>query len=218
MSDYVLRVAIIIRRLLKLTNKNTSMIYRAVSQVKTTIPRTACRQTYFGFTRPRTIARAIRSTAGVAIAAAALYVAEAAGAGVDSVELGTASAPGDAAAAIGAQAAASGNSSLAVGSQSNAQNDGAIRATNRYTDDQIRSARRDSYGGAASALAIAGLPQAVLPGHGMVAMAGGTYGGQSALAISGSQLSDTGKWIYKVQGSTDSRRQFGASIGAGMHW
>ncbi|MBB5443570.1 autotransporter adhesin [Paraburkholderia sp. WSM4177] len=51
----------------------------------------------------------------------------------------------------------------------------------------------------------------------MVAMTGGT-GGQSALAISVSQLSDTGKWIYKVQGSTDSRRQFGASIGEGMHW
>jgi autotransporter adhesin len=95
---------------------------------------------------------------------------------------------------------------------------GAISAANRYTDDQIRSARRDSYGGTASALAMAGLPQAVLPGHGMVAMAGGTYGGQSALAISVSQLSDTGRWIYKVQGSTDSRGQFGASLGAGMHW
>jgi autotransporter adhesin len=95
---------------------------------------------------------------------------------------------------------------------------GAISAANRYTDDQIRSARRVSYGGTASALAMAGLPQAVLPGHGMVAMAGGTYGGQSALAISVSQLSDTGRWIYKVQGSTDSRGQFGASLGAGMHW
>ncbi|KXU86287.1 hypothetical protein CI15_17610 [Paraburkholderia monticola] len=193
------------------------MIYRAVSQVKTTIPRTACRQTHFGSTRPRRIARAVRSTAGVAIAAA-LYVAEAAGAGVDSVELGTASAPGDAAVAIGAQATASGNSSLAIGSQANAQIEGAISAANRYTDDQIRSARRDSYGGAASALAMAGLPQAVLPGHGMVAMAGSTDGGQSALAISVSQLSDTGKWIYKVPGSTGSRGQFGASIGAGMHW
>jgi autotransporter adhesin len=95
---------------------------------------------------------------------------------------------------------------------------GAISAANRYTDDQIRSARRDSYGGTASALAMAGLPQAVLPGHGMVAMAGGTYGGQSALAISVSQLSDTGRWIYKVQGSTDSRGQVGASVGAGIHW
>jgi autotransporter adhesin len=95
---------------------------------------------------------------------------------------------------------------------------GAVGEARSYTDDQIRSARRDSYGGTASALAMAGLPQAVLPGHGMVAMAGGTYGGQSALAIGVSQLSETGKWVYKLQGSTDSRGQFGASLGAGMHW
>ncbi|MFP3568792.1 YadA-like family protein [Paraburkholderia sp. SIMBA_030] len=95
---------------------------------------------------------------------------------------------------------------------------GAVGQARRYTDDQIRSARRDSYGGTASALAAAGLPQAVLPGHGMVAIAGGTYGGQSAMAVGVSQLSETGKWVYKVQGTTDSRGQFGASVGAGMHW
>ncbi|HYS64370.1 MAG TPA: YadA family autotransporter adhesin, partial [Paraburkholderia sp.] len=95
---------------------------------------------------------------------------------------------------------------------------GAVSQANSYTDDQIRSARRDGYGGTASAMAMAGLPQAVLPGRGMVAMAGGTYAGQSALAIGVSQLSETGKWVYKVQGTTDSRGQFGASVGAGMHW
>ena len=95
---------------------------------------------------------------------------------------------------------------------------GAVGQANSYTDDQIRSARRDAYGGTATALAAAGLPQAVLPGRGMVAMAGGTYGGQSAIAIGVSQLSETGKWVYKVQGTTDSRGQFGASVGAGMHW
>jgi autotransporter adhesin len=96
--------------------------------------------------------------------------------------------------------------------------DGAVSQANRYTDDQIRTVRRDGYGGTASALAMAGLPQAILPGRGMIAMAGGTYGGQSALAIGVSQLSDTGKWAYKLQGTTDSRGQFGASIGAGVHW
>jgi trimeric autotransporter adhesin len=86
--------------------------------------------------------------------------------------------------------------------------------------DRIRAlhAGRDAYGGTASALAVAGLPQTVLPGRGMIAMAGGTYGGQSAVAIGVSQLSETGKWVYKVQGTSDSRGQFGASLGAGMHW
>nr|WP_246290932.1 YadA-like family protein [Paraburkholderia fynbosensis] len=95
---------------------------------------------------------------------------------------------------------------------------GALSQANRYTDDQIRSARRDGYGGTAAALAIAGLPQAVIPGRGMFAMAGGTYGGQSALAIGMSQLSEKGTWAYKLQASTDSRGEFGASIGAGVHW
>jgi len=94
----------------------------------------------------------------------------------------------------------------------------AVDQANRYTDDQIRSARRDGYGGTATALAMAGLPQAVLPGRGMIAMAGGMYAGQSALALGVSQLSDTGTWVYKVQGSADSRGQFGASVGAGVHW
>lgn len=87
-----------------------------------------------------------------------------------------------------------------------------------YTDDQVRSARKDSYGGAAAAIAMAGLPQAVLPGHGMVALAAGTYGGQSAMALGVSQLSDSGKWAYKLQGTASTRGELGASIGAGMHF
>ena len=39
-----------------------------------------------------------------------------------------------------------------------------------------------------------------------------------AVALGVSQLSETGKWVYKVQGTSDSRGQFGASVGAGMHW
>nr|WKF56491.1 Autotransporter adhesin EhaG [Paraburkholderia busanensis] len=95
---------------------------------------------------------------------------------------------------------------------------GAVGEAQRYTNDQIRSARRDAYGGTAAAFAVAALPQAVLPGRGMMAVAGGTYGGQSALAIGVSQLSVNGKWAYRMQGTTDSRGQLGAALGAGMHW
>jgi trimeric autotransporter adhesin len=65
---------------------------------------------------------------------------------------------------------------------------------------------------------VAGLPQAVLPGRGMVAIGGGTYGGQSAVAIGVSQLSDNGIWAYKLTGTTSTRGNFGVSLGAGMHW
>jgi trimeric autotransporter adhesin len=95
---------------------------------------------------------------------------------------------------------------------------GALGQAKAYTDDQVRSARKDSYGGAAAAIAMAGLPQAVLPGRGMVAMSAGTYGGQSAMAVGLSQLSETGKWAYKLQGTASTRGEFGGSVGAGMHW
>ncbi|WP_346778439.1 YadA-like family protein [Paraburkholderia sp. Tr-20389] len=94
----------------------------------------------------------------------------------------------------------------------------AVGEAKTYTDDQVRSARKDSYGGAAAAIAMAGLPQAVLPGRGMVALAAGTYGGQSAMALGVSQLSDSGKWAFKLQGTASTRGELGASIGAGMHW
>ncbi|MNT77217.1 hypothetical protein D3C72_2163090 [compost metagenome] len=67
-------------------------------------------------------------------------------------------------------------------------------------------------------MALAGLPQSVLPGKGMVAMAGSTYGGASALALGVSKLSDSGKWVYKGSVTTNTRGNVGATIGAGFHW
>lgn len=93
-----------------------------------------------------------------------------------------------------------------------------LKSANDYTDSKSEGARRDAYAGTASALAVAGLPQAVLPGRGMVALGGGTYGGQSAVAVGISQLSENGIWAYKVSGTTSTRGNFGVSVGAGMHW
>jgi autotransporter adhesin len=93
-----------------------------------------------------------------------------------------------------------------------------LKSANDYTDSKTEGTRRDAYAGTASALAVAGLPQAVLPGRGMVAIGGGTYGGQSAVAVGVSQLSENGIWAYKVSGTTSTRGQFGVSVGAGMHW
>jgi trimeric autotransporter adhesin len=93
-----------------------------------------------------------------------------------------------------------------------------LKQANDYTDSKTEGTRRDADAGTASALAVAGLPQAVLPGRGMVALGGGTYGGQSAVAIGVSQLSENGIWAYKVSGTTSTRGNFGVSVGAGMHW
>ncbi|WP_200822241.1 YadA family autotransporter adhesin [Caballeronia terrestris] len=93
-----------------------------------------------------------------------------------------------------------------------------LKQANDYANSKAESTRRDAYAGTAAALAVAGLPQAVLPGRGMVAIGGGTYGGQSAVALGVSQLSDNGIWAYKVTGTTSTRGEFGVSLGAGMHW
>lgn len=72
--------------------------------------------------------------------------------------------------------------------------------------------------GIAGANAAAGLPQAYIPGKSMVAVAAGTYKGQNAIALGMSRISDNGKVIIKLTGNTNSRGDFGASIGAGYQW
>ena len=99
---------------------------------------------------------------------------------------------------------------------------GAIAAINQNTANNFNQIRgdlrkmdRDLRGGIAGALATAGLPQAFRPGKSMVAAAASTYRGQSGLAIGVSRISDNGKVILKVTGNTNSRGDFGGTIGAG---
>ena len=102
---------------------------------------------------------------------------------------------------------------------------GAIAAINQNTVNNFNQIRgdlrkmdRDLRGGIAGALATAGLPQAFRPGKSMVAAAASTYRGQSGLAIGVSRISDNGKVILKVTGNTNSRGDFGGTIGAGYQW
>ena len=102
---------------------------------------------------------------------------------------------------------------------------GAIAAINQNTANNFNQIRgdlrkmdRDLRGSIAGTLATAGLPQAFSPGKSMVAAAAGTYRGQSGLAIGVSRISDNGKVILKVTGNTNSRGDFGGTIGAGYQW
>jgi autotransporter adhesin len=95
---------------------------------------------------------------------------------------------------------------------------GAVQQSQSYTDNKVHGARRDAFAGTAAAMAVAALPQAFMPGRGMVAVAGGTYHGEASVALGISKVSETGKWVYKGQATTDSRGGFGASLGAGMHF
>ena len=71
---------------------------------------------------------------------------------------------------------------------------------------------------AASAIAVASMPQAFLPGKNLVAVGGGTYHGQTGYAIGVSTISDNGLWIVKGTATGNSKNRYGAGIGAGYQW
>ncbi|HCP4536255.1 TPA: YadA-like family protein [Escherichia coli] len=75
-----------------------------------------------------------------------------------------------------------------------------------------------SSGGIASAMAMTGLPQAYTPGASMASIGGGTYNGESAVALGVSMVSANGRWVYKLQGSTNSQGEYSAALGAGIQW
>lgn len=100
-----------------------------------------------------------------------------------------------------------------------------VQETKQYTDQ--RMAQMDSKlsktesklsGGIASAMAMTGLPQAYSPGASMASIGGGSYNGESAVALGVSMVSDNGRWVYKLQGSTNSQGEYSAAIGAGIQW
>ena len=109
--------------------------------------------------------------------------------------------------------------------QLNSSMNSAVTQANAYTDGRIaaldfdlRSVRRDSYAGTSSALAAAGLPQAYEAGKGMVAIGGGTYAGQSAVAVGMSKAFNDGHTVVKLSGTYDSQGRAGGSGGIGYQF
>jgi autotransporter adhesin len=104
------------------------------------------------------------------------------------------------------------NSSVAQGvQQANAY------ADQRFSDmnNTINDVATKSYGGVASAIASANLPQAPAPGKSIVGLAGGTYAGQSAVAVGLSTYNGNGKWIIKASGSATTAGTVAVGVGAG---
>ncbi|NLN67599.1 MAG: hypothetical protein GX143_05485, partial [Alcaligenaceae bacterium] len=82
----------------------------------------------------------------------------------------------------------------------------------------VRRVEKRADAGAATAMAVAGLPQAYLPGKSMVSMAGGVYASESGYAIGASTVTENGKWVLKGSVAGSSRGQMGATVGAGYQW
>ncbi|WP_081770032.1 YadA-like family protein [Luteimonas huabeiensis] len=109
--------------------------------------------------------------------------------------------------------------------QLNAGVNHAIGAANAYTDGRINQIEGDLWtidrgyrGATASAMAMAGLPQAYLPGKSMLAVGFGGYQSEYGMAIGLSGITDNGRYVYRAQASGNTARDWGFSVGAGIQW
>jgi autotransporter adhesin len=101
----------------------------------------------------------------------------------------------------------------------------ATNNANAYTNSLYSSLNKDIKeldddlsAGIAGAMAMAALPQPYSAGASMTSGSMGTYRGQSAMALGVSRISDNGRWVTKMQATTNTQREFGASVGVGYQW
>ena len=87
-----------------------------------------------------------------------------------------------------------------------------------HLNGQVNKLGKRVNAGAASALAASQLPQAYIPGKSMVSVAAGNYQGQNAVALGMSRISDNGKIIIRLAGTSDTQGKVGVAVGAGYHW
>lgn len=109
--------------------------------------------------------------------------------------------------------------------QLNSSINGITSNANSYTDQRFAELKSDLRkqddilsAGIAGAMAMASLPQPYVPGASMTAAGLSSYRGQSALAIGVSRISDSGSWVTKLQGNTNSQGELGLSVGVGYQW
>ncbi|BDU21767.1 YadA-like family protein [Dyella sp. GSA-30] len=94
-----------------------------------------------------------------------------------------------------------------------------------YTDRQIQAINQNistvgarANAGAAAAIAMAGLPQAYQPNQNAAAVAFGSFHGQAGMAIGVSTISESGRWVYKLNLASNTRGDAAASVGAAVTW
>ncbi|MGY6771548.1 YadA-like family protein [Gallibacterium sp. ZY190522] len=77
---------------------------------------------------------------------------------------------------------------------------------------------KHSDAGTASAIAVGNLPHAMHSGKSMIAIASGSYGGESAVAIGVSHTNEKGNVILKLSGTSDSNGKYGVGAGVGYEF
>ncbi|MBC3252466.1 YadA-like family protein, partial [Serratia fonticola] len=100
-----------------------------------------------------------------------------------------------------------------------------ISSANQYTDSRFNSLKsmvddnKDKMSaGIAGAMAMASLTQPYTPGASMVSIGSAAYQNQSAIALGVSTISESGKWVTKLQGNSNTQGDMGIAIGVGYQW
>jgi autotransporter adhesin len=94
-----------------------------------------------------------------------------------------------------------------------------------YTDQRFQSVDRNlnrignrANAGIASAMAMASLPQAYQPNQSSAGVALGSFHGEAGIALGVSTISESGRYVFKLNATTNSRGDTGAGVGAGIVW
>ncbi|MBW9853635.1 hypothetical protein FJD05_22490 [Escherichia coli] len=85
-------------------------------------------------------------------------------------------------------------------------------------NNRIDGLNKDIRGVGASAAAMSAIPQAYLPGKSLLGLGVGGYGGESAIALGVSTISDNGKVILKMNAGQNTRGNFSVGAGVGYQW
>lgn len=97
--------------------------------------------------------------------------------------------------------------------------------TNAYTNQRYSELKQDLRkqnsvlsAGIASAMSMASLTQPYTSGSSMTTIGAASYRGQSALSLGVSSISDSGRWVSKLQASSNTQGDFGIGVGVGYQW
>lgn len=105
-------------------------------------------------------------------------------------------------------------------SMSNVTNDANVYTDQRYSALKEDLKKQDSTlsAGIAGAMAMASLTQPYTPGASMATIGAASYRGQSALSVGVSSISDSGRWVSKLQASSNTQGDMGVGVGVGYQW
>ncbi|EMH4161505.1 YadA-like family protein [Pluralibacter gergoviae] len=100
-----------------------------------------------------------------------------------------------------------------------------IKSANQYTNEKFSSLKKriddnkdKMSAGIAGAMAMASLTQPYSPGASMMSIGTAAYQNQSAIALGVSTISESGKWVTKLSGNSNTQGDMGIGLGVGYQW